>query len=160
MKEYYKEIPNFESYQISTYGNVKSFKFGKERFLKFFMRGKNYHSVELYNDDHIDGKLMYLHQLMCMTFLDHNPSGHRFVIDHINENKLDNKLENLQIVTNRFNVCKSQGEHSSIYKGVSITPNKKKWISQIYINGKVKYLGTFTDEIDASEAYQNELNKL
>lgn len=37
---------------------------------------------------------------------------------------------------------------------------RKKWIAQIYINGKVKYLGSFNNEIDAHNAYQNKLLSL
>jgi hypothetical protein len=46
---------------------------------------------------------------------------------------------------------------SSCYKGVTWDKNSKKWISQIYINGKRKYIGLFMNEIDAHEAYQDAL---
>ena len=41
--------------------------------------------------------------------------------------------------------------------GVSWHKEKNKWISQIYYNGRLKFLGYFKTEIEASNAYQNEL---
>jgi len=42
-----------------------------------------------------------------MAFLNHTPCGHKLIVDHINENKLDNRVENLQLITNKQNVIKS-----------------------------------------------------
>ena len=63
----------------------------------------------------------------------------------------------MQIVTNRFNTCKTQGNYSSKYKGVYWGKNNKKWVSQIYVNGKKEHLGIFLNEQEASQAYKNRL---
>jgi TATA-box binding protein (TBP) (component of TFIID and TFIIIB) len=79
------------------------------------------------------------------------------VVDHINDFKTDNRAENLQLVSQRFNSYKTQGKYSSKFKGVYFNKPSKKWIAAIYKNGKNNYLGCFEDEKDASEAYQSAL---
>ena len=49
-----------------------------------------------------------VHQLMAITYLNHIPQNHKLVIDHIDGNKLNNKIENLQIVTNWQNLAKGR----------------------------------------------------
>lgn len=49
---------------------------------------------------------------------------------------------------------------SSKFVGVSWNKRAKKWMSSIRIKGKLKYLGYFDDEVEASNAYQKELEKL
>ena len=44
--------------------------------------------------------------------------------------------------------------------GVSWNKKNKKWISLIHIRGKLKYLGSFDSEVEASNIYQNKLIKL
>ena len=48
----------------------------------------------------------------------------------------------------------------SNYTGVTYHKNRKNWQSAIYINGKNKYLGSYKTELEASKAYQNEIDKL
>ncbi len=42
---------------------------------------------------------------------------------------------------------------TSGYHGVTWVPERKRWVAQIMINGKVKHLGTFTSELQAAAAY-------
>ena len=97
-----------------------------------------------------------------MTFLNHNPDGHNIVVDHINSNKLDNRLENLRLISNRENLIlgKSLKNKTSKYTGVSFFKRDKKWRASIMINGKINNLGFFKDEYQAHLAYQNALNNL
>ena len=44
-----------------------------------------------------------VHQLVAMAFLQHVPDGMNLVIDHINGDKQDNRVENLRIVTQKKN---------------------------------------------------------
>lgn len=71
-------------------------------------------------------------------------------IDHINGNKVDNRIENLREVTNQqnhFNETKAKGY--SWHKGA------KKWMAQISFNKKTMYIGLFDKEEEAHEAYLN-----
>jgi hypothetical protein len=75
------------------------------------------------------------------------------LVDHINNNKDDNRICNLRIVNaglNAHNITKKKNA-SSKYFGVSI--KGKKWVSNISCKGEKHYLGTFKEEINAAKAY-------
>jgi len=95
-----------------------------------------------------------------MAFLNHKPCGHKIVVDHIDNNKENDKLYNLQLISNRENTVKDTNRGSSKYVGVSWHKHKNMWRTTIYIKGKNKHLGYFTDEKEASKAYQKELEKI
>jgi len=155
--EEWKTIKGFEDYQVSNLGRVKSFKCNRERIMKTGTDGRGYPSVMLRAYFKAKAKNKQVHQLVAIAFLNHTPCGLVLVVDHINDIKTDNRVENLQIVTNRFNVCKTQGNYSSDYKGVHWNKQKKKWASQIRLKGKKKHLGLFTNEEEASKTYQTAL---
>ena len=75
-------------------------------------------------------------------------------------NKLNDKLYNIQVITNRENLSKDKKRGTSKYIGVCWSKREQKWTSQIRINGKKKGLGYYKTEQEASQAYQNELKKL
>ena len=157
-KEIFKDIPGYEGlYQVSNQGRVKSFMKGKEKILKQPTNSSGYLQVTIYRNG---AKIYKVHALVAMAFLNHTPCGHNLVVDHINDDKLDNRVENLQVVTQRFNACKTQGRYTSKYKGVSWRKDARKWISRMYINGKLKHLGYFKCELAASYAYQMGLKSL
>ena len=95
-----------------------------------------------------------------MAFLNHTPNGNKLVVDHINDDKTDNRLDNLQVVTQRINTCKTQDRYTSNYKGVSLYKRTNKWISKININGKLIHLGYFNCELSAALAYQNKIKEI
>jgi len=49
---------------------------------------------------------------------------------------------------------------TSKYKGVSWHKENEKWVAGISIKGKKIHLGSFSTELEASEAYQNKLKQL
>lgn len=49
-----------------------------------------------------------VHQLVAMYFMNHIPNGHKYVIDHIDGNKLNNHISNLQIIGNFQNLVKGK----------------------------------------------------
>jgi len=71
-----------------------------------------------------------------------------------------NNVSNLQLISQRENSSKDRKDGSSQYTGVSWFKKSNKWRSVIYINGKLKHLGLFDNELDASNAYQKTLNDL
>jgi hypothetical protein len=75
------------------------------------------------------------------------------IVDHINDNPLDNRPENLRFVTvgqnRQRSRCKSQGK--SGYVGVCVS--KKRWDAKIWFNNKCHYLGMFDTPEEAAHAY-------
>ncbi len=159
--EVWKSIPNYEGlYEVSNLGRVKSLannKNRKERFLKPCISKTGYYYIGLYKNAIV--KKYKAHQLVAISFLNHTPCGHDLVVDHINDNKIDNRVDNLQIVTTRFNSHKTQDNYSSKYKGVNWHKASKKWTSQIIINKKKIYLGLFKCELSAHITYINKLKE-
>ena len=157
--EVWKDIPEYEGlYQVSNLGNVKSLKYNKVRLMKMPLDsyGRAGITLRLNNKQ----KWSRIHILVAKAFLKHKPCGHKIVVDHIDNNPLNNKLYNLQLITQRENTSKDKKGFTSKYTGVSFYKKTGKWICHIKIDGKVKHLGYFTDEKEAAQVYQNELNKI
>ena len=75
-------------------------------------------------------------------------------VDHIDGNGLNNQKSNLRIVTNRQNQQNRHHKRTSKYPGVSWAGNIGKWRTQIQLNGKRYYLGSFDLEVDAATVYK------
>jgi hypothetical protein len=109
----WKEIPDTNGrYAISIYGEVHDIE--KNNFIKPHMSGvkrRNYPQVTLYIQDGIKKikKTKRVHSLMAITFLNFVYNGKRdFVVDHIDNNPLNNNLNNLQIVSMKVNNTKDR----------------------------------------------------
>lgn len=100
-----------------------------------------------------------VHQLVAEAFLSHAPCGHKLVVDHVDNDKSNNRADNLQILSHRENVSKEKRGVSK-YVGVSWYKAQSLWQAEIYIKGKSYYLGRYKNELDAAKAYQNKLEKL
>lgn len=150
-EEIWKTIKGHEDYKISNFGNVKSFKCGKERMLKTVQNKGGYLIVNL------EENTKYVHKLVAITFLNHKPSYYKLVVNHKDYNRLNNNINNLEIITQRENTNQKHLKSKSKYVGVCWNKGVNKWQANIVINGKKKHLGLFINEIDASEAYQKKL---
>jgi hypothetical protein len=157
MKEKWKVIEGFENYEVSNFGRVKSLKRKKERILKFSLDTHGYYILSLYKEN--KAKTKQVSQLVAIAFLNHKPCGYDLVVDHIDNNPLNNNLDNLQVISNRDNLSKDKKGFSK-YTGVSFKKDINKWQSRICINGKSNYLGVFKTELEASNAYKLKLKTL
>lgn len=78
--------------------------------------------------------------------------GDKREADHKNRNKLDNRRENLRIVTRRQN-CenKTKSKGTSQFKGVHWSDQYGKWRATGGRRGEYRILGHFDDELEAAE---------
>ena len=99
----------------------------------------------------INNKKYQAHRLI---FLYHHGYLPKY-IDHIDRNKLNNKIENLREITNADNKHNTpQRKDNKIkYKGINWHKKVKKWVAQIQINGKKKHIGYFVSPELAYAAY-------
>ena len=168
MKEIFKDVPNFPNYMVSNHGRVKTIEKhiempngGLRVFPKKILKqikGKNYHNVRLCNNGKC--KSFNIHQLVAIVFLNHKPNGHTIVVDHIDNDKSNNHVSNLQLISQRENLSKDKQNGSSKHVGVHWSKHRNKWSSQIQIKGKIKHLGLFNCETIASIMYQKQLKSL
>ena len=82
-------------------------------------------------------------------------------VDHINRNKLDNRRENLRVVTRAVNMM-NRNCYDCLWprRGVSWHKGNKLWRVQISINGKNTHIGYFKNIKDAEDAFIKEFTKI
>lgn len=100
-KELWVDIPGYEGqeqYQVSNLGNVMSLNYrntGKHKLLKFHTTRKGYREVCIWENQKL--KHYSVHHLVWEAFNGPIPEGMQ--INHIDEDKTNNRLENLSLVT-------------------------------------------------------------
>ena len=99
--EIWKDIPDYEGkYQASNFGRIKSLKFGKEKILKLRKNNRGYLNVSLSINCIV--KTYRVHRLVWSAFHGEIPEGYE--INHIDEDKTNNRLDNLELVTRKENI--------------------------------------------------------
>lgn len=76
--------------------------------------------------------------------------------DHVDNNPLNNTRQNIRVSTHKQNMRnkpKRRTQTTSRFKGVSLHSTGNKWQSQIMVDGKIIYIGLFSDEELAAKAY-------
>jgi len=132
-------------YNYSIFSDGRVFSKKRNIFLKPYFNTKKYLCVELNN------KNTRIHRLVAENFI---PNPHNYTqVNHIDGNKENNHVDNLEWCSNRMN---SIHYHQSKSPGVSITKSKT-YYTKIYLNKKVVYLGTFKTLEEANNAYANAL---
>lgn len=153
--ERWKLINGYDNYSVSTYGRVRNDKTGK--LLKCDMCRQGYYGARLWKNGKC--KKMRIHRLVAIAFIP-NPDNKRCV-DHIDNNRLNNKLSNLRYATHQENQYnrKMNKSNTSGCKGVYFDKKAKKWRAQIKIDGICIFLGRFDNIEDAKNARIDKANE-
>lgn len=150
MEEWRDIIGYNGEYKVSNLGNVKSFKRNPCKILKKrISQTNNYYQVGLYKNGKID--TIEVHKLVAMSFLGHIPCGMKRVVDHKNRNKLDNRVNNLRIVTNSENL-RNRVNSGCVYYDKTYD----KWRASIMINRKktsIAYVNSKEEAENKLKAY-------
>lgn len=102
---------------------------------------------------HIEGFLYLAHRL-AWIYMHGDCEG--MMVDHINMDRADNRIENLRLVNNSQNMHNRLATKASKtgYKGVYITPSTGRFTTKIKIGKKPVSLGTYATPELAYEAYK------
>ena len=155
MEEYWTNIKGYPNYAVSTFGNVENMVTG--RILKACIDVNGYYTVKLCKNG--KGKTQRVHQLVAKAFLD-NPDN-KLCVDHVDNNKLNNTINNLRFATHTENQhnSKMRSDNKSGIKGVSFNSNRNKWEAYIIIDGIKIHLGLFKTIEEAKQARVNRANQ-
>jgi hypothetical protein len=158
MIEEWRYIPNTnEMYMVSNLGRVKSLFFNKEKIMSPGRSKKGYLSLGISVNK--NRRTFNVHQLVAKAFLGHKPDGtNKIVVDHIDNNPLNNNVNNLQLISNRENSSKDKVNGTSKYPGVSYDKERNSWRAGARINGKSINIGRFNTEEEAYKAYLKRVN--
>jgi len=105
----------------------------------------------------VDLKRYSVHKLIYLYHHGFTPQ----YIDHINNIKNDNRIENLRIATSQQNSYNRKPHGPSKYKGVHWHKRSKKWQAMIQGTDRNRiYLGSFNHEKEAALAYDKEARKI
>jgi hypothetical protein len=100
----------------------------------------------------IDDRLYRAARLAWFYTFGHWPHG---VVDHIDSNRKNDRLENLRVTSQRNNTrnTRMHKDNKCGYKGVFQGRAKGRYYAQICVNGKRRHLGTFDCPREAHAAY-------
>ena len=140
-------------YEVSSLGRVRSLDrlSSDNRILKgdikklTFNQGIGYLQVSITVNG--KSKLYYIHQLVYYSFNGGEPNGHTLVVDHIDKDKENNTLKNLQLVSQYDNLMKGSHISYDLPKHITAVPynykgqsNRFVYIYQRRIDGTLKSL--------------------
>ena len=156
--EVYAIIKDYPNYAISNFGKVINIKKnGKE--IKQIKNTKGYLCVNLKSNDNIN--LVVVHRLVAKAYID-NMDENRNIVDHINNDITNNRVENLRWATSTENSrnAKLSNKNTSGIKGVNFHKHKKLWRARISVNGKREHIGNYKTIEEAKTARQNKAKEI
>lgn len=137
MIEIWKDVPNFEKYQVSNFGNIRSLKSGEPKSIKPMKNSNGYLSACFWQNKKCNKVL--IHRLVAFLFVD-NPKGFKEV-NHKDEDKENNCYSNLEWCDHFYNIhygsclekigCKNKGRKANeeTKLKLSIDSSNKRWIN-------------------------------
>lgn len=107
--EKWKDIEGYDGvYQVSDLGRVRSLKYGKERILKGNVLPSGYIQVGLHKNGRT--KMKYIHRLVANAFIPNDDSS-KNQVNHIDECKQNNRVNNLEYCTPQYNLTYNDLHH-------------------------------------------------
>lgn len=172
LNEEIKEIPGYEGiYSATSLGRIYSHRRLQKNGKRFIKCGGKFFNVRLNMDGYpilnlsANGKCktVRVHRLIAKTFI---PNPYNLPeINHIDGNKLNNSIENLEWCNHRHNLnhamtakllpYKKASKFYGLYRNDRNSINRKPWAAQTRVNKKHIYIGSYNTEIEAAQAYNN-----
>jgi hypothetical protein len=156
MDEVWKEVIGLEGrYLVSNYGNFRSSNGPKKLYIEKTGYARLY--VRLIGEPKVRKLIKFMaHRLVWEAF--NGPIPKDKVMDHIDGNKLNNRLDNLRLAShaqNNMNVGKINKITKSIYKGLQYVKRNinKPWEARFRFCNKIYLLGAYRTELEAAIAY-------
>ncbi len=148
LNEVWANIPDYNDYQISNYGRVRSYKQGKIKIIKSWVQNTGYLTVSLNN------KKYSVHRLVAEVFI-HKIEG-KNVVNHIDGNKLNNKVDNLEWCTAKENIQHAfrTGLMDKVIKQMKQKKIRAKNIGQFDLDGKL--LAVYHGSVEAQNHLRNQ----
>jgi hypothetical protein len=151
MEEIWKDIKGHkDKYQASSLGRIR-LKAPNSYGIHFIVAQS--HNGRGYLKCHLNRLTFKTHRIIAETFI-YNPNN-KPQVNHINNDRMDNRVCNLEWVTIMENQCHKSRFLNSSSKYVGVHKKNNKFYSSIGIDNKKIRLGTFNSE---EEAYQARVN--
>lgn len=112
--EDWRRHPFYSDIAVSSNGRVMSYKRGAWRELKQSDNGLGYYRVGIGHSNP-----QYVHVLVAQAFLSNDDPVHKTQVDHLNNNRGDNRADNLEWVT------ASENDYRAFARGSKVAWNKK-----------------------------------
>ena len=151
--EEWRSVKDFEDYKISSFGRLKN---SKGRLLEGSLHTVGYLATNLTKDQ--TAYFKYIHILVAEAFLGYTPDKGVIVADHIDTDKTNNRLENLQVISHRSNLTKDRDNKTGFHGVAAISKNS--YMAKIIYKGEVKCLGYYNTPEEAGKVYQEFLKTI
>lgn len=139
-----KQITNYPDYWVGISGNIYSIKKGKEKQLKQHIVGSGYVGVVLCKNGKC--KSFSVHRLVAQAWI---PNPNKFTdVDHINEDKTDNRKNNLRWLQHKTNCCLRS-------KNEIINNKRKRVVYQYTLNGDFVKKWDYLRQIEKELGYSH-----
>lgn len=149
--EYWKPVPGYEGlYWVSDFGRVKSLNYrhtGKEKILILGKDRNGYLRIGLWKDG--KAKRFLVHRLVWEAFNGPIPEG--YDCNHINEDKTDNRLENLNLMTRKENI--NWGTHNKRISEKMTNGKRSKWVIKLSLNNEILHFYPSTAQVERELGY-------
>ena len=152
MKEIWKDIPNYEGYQASNLGRIRTYnkitytkkhgnRYWENRILKYKEKEPKKHSkhqgkygtgyrVDLWKDG--KPKTFLVSRLIAFTFYNENINNHNLTVNHKDGNRLNNNIKNLELISLQENIQHAYDNGLNTHaKKIKITRKKDNFINII-----------------------------